>query len=128
MVICTRDKRAAPPLANQQPIAGQPTHALPADILPPPSTPLAVCGIFGYYNHGVPRSRREILECLLTGLRRLEYRGYDSAGICVDAQPLSSSSCPKPGSGAEDAPAGNAADGADGGPGGPRCCAAALLL
>lgn len=49
--------------------------------------PPTVCGIFGYYNHRVARSRSEILDCLLTGLKRLEYRGYDSAGICVDAQP-----------------------------------------
>lgn len=46
-----------------------------------------MCGIFGYYNHRVPRSRQEILDCLLTGLRRLEYRGYDSAGICLDWAP-----------------------------------------
>lgn len=92
-----------------------------------------MCGIFGYYNHSVPRSRRDILECLLTGLRRLEYRGYDSAGICLDAQPSSEGACGSHGAG----PAGNgaAADGsaaADGGasgsPGGPRCCAAAPLL
>lgn len=44
----------------------------------------SMCGIFGYYNHRVPRTRREVLECLLTGLRRLEYRGYDSAGVCLD--------------------------------------------
>ena len=47
-----------------------------------------MCGIFGYYNHRAPRTRREILECLLTGLRRLEYRGYDSAGISLDVAPL----------------------------------------
>lgn len=45
-----------------------------------------MCGIFGYYNYRVPHTRREILECLLTGLRRLEYRGYDSAGVCLDAE------------------------------------------
>lgn len=44
----------------------------------------AMCGIFGTYSYQVPRTRREILECLLTGLRRLEYRGYDSAGVCLD--------------------------------------------
>uniref|UniRef100_A0AAR2ISP1 glutamine--fructose-6-phosphate transaminase (isomerizing) n=1 Tax=Pygocentrus nattereri TaxID=42514 RepID=A0AAR2ISP1_PYGNA len=37
-------------------------------------------GIFAYLNYHVPRSRREILEILLKGLQRLEYRGYDSAG------------------------------------------------
>lgn len=41
--------------------------------------PLSV-GIFAYLNYHVPRTRREILEILLKGLQRLEYRGYDSAG------------------------------------------------
>uniref|UniRef100_A0A674F070 glutamine--fructose-6-phosphate transaminase (isomerizing) n=1 Tax=Salmo trutta TaxID=8032 RepID=A0A674F070_SALTR len=36
-------------------------------------------GIFAYLNYHVPRTRREILEILLKGLLRLEYRGYDSA-------------------------------------------------
>lgn len=36
-----------------------------------------MCGIFGYSG---PRSAR---ETLLEGLKRLEYRGYDSAGIAV---------------------------------------------
>uniref|UniRef100_A0AAR2K011 glutamine--fructose-6-phosphate transaminase (isomerizing) n=1 Tax=Pygocentrus nattereri TaxID=42514 RepID=A0AAR2K011_PYGNA len=35
--------------------------------------------IFAYLNYHVPRSRREILEILLKGLQRLEYRGYDSS-------------------------------------------------
>ncbi|DBA88355.1 TPA: hypothetical protein ACH3X2_004856 [Trebouxia sp. C0005] len=43
-----------------------------------------MCGIFGYYNFGVGRSRKAVLQLLFTGLRRLEYRGYDSAGVCVD--------------------------------------------
>ena len=37
-------------------------------------------GIFAYLNHLTPKSRREILELLVGGLKRLEYRGYDSAG------------------------------------------------
>lgn len=37
-------------------------------------------GIFAYLNYHVPRTRREILEVLIKGLQRLEYRGYDSAG------------------------------------------------
>lgn len=37
----------------------------------------AVCGIVGYVG------RRSAQELLLAGLRRLEYRGYDSAGISV---------------------------------------------
>ena len=47
-----------------------------------------MCGIFGYYNFKVARDRRAILELLFTGLRRLEYRGYDSAGISIDADEL----------------------------------------
>ena len=43
-----------------------------------------MCGIFGYLNYLVPKSRRYILETLLNGLRRLEYRGYDSAGFAFD--------------------------------------------
>ncbi|PWA19702.1 hypothetical protein CCH79_00006866, partial [Gambusia affinis] len=40
--------------------------------------------IFAYLNYHVPRTRRDILEILLKGLRRLEYRGYDSAGVGID--------------------------------------------
>lgn len=43
-----------------------------------------MCGIFAYLNYHVPRTRREILEILLKGLQRLEYRGYDSAGVGID--------------------------------------------
>jgi glutamine---fructose-6-phosphate transaminase (isomerizing) len=42
-------------------------------------------GIFAYINHLVPRKRREVLEFILNGLHRMEYRGYDSAGVAVDA-------------------------------------------
>jgi len=35
-------------------------------------------------NYLVPKSRRYITDTLLTGLQRLEYRGYDSAGIAFD--------------------------------------------
>ncbi|CAF90172.1 unnamed protein product, partial [Tetraodon nigroviridis] len=41
-------------------------------------------GIFAYLNYHVPRTRREILEILIKGLQRLEYRGYDSAGVGID--------------------------------------------
>lgn len=44
-----------------------------------------MCGIFAYINHLTPKSRREILELLVNGLKRLEYRGYDSAGVAVDS-------------------------------------------
>lgn len=47
-----------------------------------------MCGIFAYLNYNVPRERRIILEILFNGLRRLEYRGYDSAGISIDSDPV----------------------------------------
>jgi glucosamine--fructose-6-phosphate aminotransferase (isomerizing) len=36
-----------------------------------------MCGVIGYVG------RRHAKERLLKGLERLEYRGYDSAGICL---------------------------------------------
>lgn len=36
-----------------------------------------MCGIVGYAGH------RQVSDILLDGLEKLEYRGYDSAGICV---------------------------------------------
>jgi glucosamine--fructose-6-phosphate aminotransferase (isomerizing) len=36
-----------------------------------------VCGIVGYVGS------RDVVDYLLTGLRRLEYRGYDSAGVAI---------------------------------------------
>jgi len=42
-----------------------------------------MCGIFAYLNYLTPKSRKEILDILIKGLRRLEYRGYDSAGILI---------------------------------------------
>jgi glucosamine--fructose-6-phosphate aminotransferase (isomerizing) len=47
-----------------------------------------MCGIFAYLNWNVARDRKFILEALFGGLKRLEYRGYDSAGISVDADSL----------------------------------------
>lgn len=43
-----------------------------------------MCGIFAYINHEVSKSRKDILATLVGGLKRLEYRGYDSAGIACD--------------------------------------------
>ncbi|RHZ62688.1 glutamine--fructose-6-phosphate transaminase (isomerizing) GFA1 [Aspergillus thermomutatus] len=43
-----------------------------------------MCGIFGYINYLVERDRKYIIDTLLNGLSRLEYRGYDSAGFAVD--------------------------------------------
>ena len=42
-------------------------------------------GIFGYLNYLQPRTRQYILETLVKGLQRLEYRGYDSAGVAFDS-------------------------------------------
>ncbi|KOX68219.1 Glucosamine--fructose-6-phosphate aminotransferase [isomerizing] 2, partial [Melipona quadrifasciata] len=42
-------------------------------------------GIFAYLNYLTPKSRKEILELLVGGLKRLEYRGYDSAGVALDS-------------------------------------------
>jgi len=50
-----------------------------------------MCGIIGFVNYATPHTRKFIIDALLGGLRRLEYRGYDSAGIAVDgdsAEPI----------------------------------------
>ena len=39
-----------------------------------------MCGIFAYLNYLTPKTRKEIIDLLINGLKRLEYRGYDSAG------------------------------------------------
>lgn len=44
-----------------------------------------MCGIFAYLNYLTPKTRRELIETLIKGLQRLEYRGYDSAGIGIDS-------------------------------------------
>lgn len=36
-------------------------------------------------NYLTPKTRMEIIELLIKGLKRLEYRGYDSSGIALDA-------------------------------------------
>uniref|UniRef100_A0A915E9R2 glutamine--fructose-6-phosphate transaminase (isomerizing) n=1 Tax=Ditylenchus dipsaci TaxID=166011 RepID=A0A915E9R2_9BILA len=51
-----------------------------------------MCGIFAYLNFFTPKKRSEVIEILLQGLRRMEYRGYDSAGMAID----SSNDCSNP--------------------------------
>ncbi|CAG8832765.1 37381_t:CDS:2, partial [Gigaspora margarita] len=43
-----------------------------------------MCGIFAYLNYLNVKDRRKIIDTLTNGLARLEYRGYDSAGLAVD--------------------------------------------
>ncbi|XP_045211624.1 glutamine--fructose-6-phosphate aminotransferase [isomerizing] 2-like isoform X4 [Mercenaria mercenaria] len=50
-------------------------------------------GIFAYLNYLVPATRKEILEILITGLKRMEYRGYDSAGVAFDTSECSDKKC-----------------------------------
>eukprot|EP00112_Aurelia_sp_Birch-Aquarium-sp1_P014897 Seg325.2 transcript_id=Seg325.2/GoldUCD/mRNA.D3Y31 product="Glutamine-fructose-6-phosphate aminotransferase" pseudo=true protein_id=Seg325.2/GoldUCD/D3Y31 len=47
-----------------------------------------MCGIFAYLNFRLPRDRKYILDTLIKGLQRQEYRGYDSAGLAVDGDNL----------------------------------------
>src|SRR4051794_15725001 len=45
----------------------------------PPRLPAFMCGIVGYVG------KRPVQDILVEGLRKLEYRGYDSAGISIIA-------------------------------------------
>jgi len=45
-----------------------------------------MCGIFAYINHNHKVTRKQILATLVNGLKRLEYRGYDSAGLACDGE------------------------------------------
>ncbi|XP_013110923.1 glutamine--fructose-6-phosphate aminotransferase [isomerizing] 2 isoform X4 [Stomoxys calcitrans] len=47
-------------------------------------SPIHRTGIFAYLNYLTPKSRSEVLELLVNGLKRLEYRGYDSTGVAID--------------------------------------------
>ncbi|CAJ0602976.1 unnamed protein product [Cylicocyclus nassatus] len=46
-----------------------------------------MCGIFAYLNFLTPKTRSEIIDVLIKGLQRMEYRGYDSAGIAIGGDP-----------------------------------------
>ncbi|KAF9995447.1 glutamine--fructose-6-phosphate transaminase (isomerizing), partial [Entomortierella chlamydospora] len=43
-----------------------------------------MCGIFAYLNYLTAVDRQTITDILTNGLKRLEYRGYDSAGLAID--------------------------------------------
>jgi glucosamine--fructose-6-phosphate aminotransferase (isomerizing) len=43
-----------------------------------------MCGIFAYLNYLTPKDRKTVVDTLISGLSRLEYRGYDSAGLAID--------------------------------------------
>mmetsp|Transcript_1516 Transcript_1516/g.4599 ORF Transcript_1516/g.4599 Transcript_1516/m.4599 type:complete len:438 (+) Transcript_1516:203-1516(+) len=45
-----------------------------------------MCGIFAYVLHDAEKRRSEVVRVLLNGLHRLEYRGYDSAGLACDGE------------------------------------------
>ncbi|CAJ0586718.1 unnamed protein product, partial [Mesorhabditis spiculigera] len=47
-------------------------------------SPVTMCGIFAYLNFLAPKTRGEVIDILIQGLQRMEYRGYDSAGIAID--------------------------------------------
>jgi glucosamine--fructose-6-phosphate aminotransferase (isomerizing) len=49
--------------------------------LPRPTSLRRMCGIVGYVGPATPSGRP--LDVVIEGLRRLEYRGYDSAGVAV---------------------------------------------
>ncbi|KAM0678319.1 glutamine--fructose-6-phosphate transaminase (isomerizing) [Binucleata daphniae] len=42
-----------------------------------------MCGIFAYANFLTEKTKDEISDKLVNGLKRLEYRGYDSSGLCM---------------------------------------------
>ena len=46
-----------------------------------------MCGIVGYVG------QRSVQEILLAGLEKLEYRGYDSAGISIQGEQGAGESC-----------------------------------
>lgn len=42
-----------------------------------------MCGIFSYANFSTEKTKDEIANIMINGLKRIEYRGYDSAGFCI---------------------------------------------
>ena len=44
----------------------------------------ATLTLFSHFAVQVSHTKKEILDTLFNGLKRLEYRGYDSAGVSID--------------------------------------------
>lgn len=42
-----------------------------------------MCGIFGYLDLEHKKTKDQIAEMMISGLKSVEYRGYDSAGLCI---------------------------------------------
>ena len=58
------------------------TETCSANAMASPSPYVSIAsGIFAYLNYLVSQKRLYVLETLINGLKRLEYRGYDSAGV-----------------------------------------------
>ncbi|CAI4708801.1 ASN_collapsed_G0041740.mRNA.1.CDS.1 [Saccharomyces cerevisiae] len=49
-----------------------------------------MCGIFGYCNFLIEKTRGEIIDTLIEGLQALEYKEYDSSGISIQGDELKS--------------------------------------
>lgn len=49
----------------------------------PTNEPYQMCGIFGFCDTGERRTQEEVSTILIEGLKKIEYRGYDSAGMCI---------------------------------------------
>lgn len=47
-----------------------------------------MCGIFGICMYETKIDIKQLIDLILTGLRRLEYRGYDSAGFAFGENPI----------------------------------------
>eukprot|EP00759_Apiculatamorpha_spiralis_P006240 PhF_6_TR13654/c0_g1_i2/m.21906/K00820/glmS, GFPT; glucosamine--fructose-6-phosphate aminotransferase (isomerizing) len=43
-----------------------------------------MCGIFAYVYQNKQLTPTQLVNTVITGLKRLEYRGYDSSGVCFD--------------------------------------------
>ena len=58
-----------------------------------------MCGIVGYVGNNINREeegQQRCVEVLIEGLRRLEYRGYDSAGLALQIRQLHRADVPVP--------------------------------